>query len=109
MEVTNIRLDKRELERLCRELDMNTDQVLRSIAFQVEGEAKNKAPVDTGALKNSLHTEHKGKNKYLVADAVEYGIYQELGTHKMAAQPFLVPAVESVRKYLADRFKGLFT
>ena len=108
MEVANIRLDTKVLDRLCRELDMNTNQVLRSIAFQVEGEAKNKAPVDLGALKGGIHVEPRGKNKYWVADAVEYGIYQELGTYKMAAQPFMVPAVEKVRKYLADRFKGLF-
>ena len=114
MEVTNIRLDKRELERLCRELDMNTDQVLRSISFQVEGEAKVRAPVDLGALKDSLITEPKGKNKYWVQDGVEYGIYQELGFNhwisgKFIQNAFMVPAVENVRKYLADRFKGLFT
>ena len=108
MQVANIKLDTKVLDRLTRELDMNTNQVLRAISFQVEGGAKTRAPVDTGALKNSIHTEQKGKNKYIVADSVEYGIYQELGTHKMAAQPFMVPAVEAVRKYLADKFKGLF-
>jgi len=33
----------------------------------------------------------------IVADGVNYGIYQELGTSKMGAQPFMSPAVEDVR------------
>ena len=114
MEVAKIRLDTRELDRICRELDMNTDQVLRSISFQVEGEAKDKAPVDLGALKGSIKVEKKGKNKYWVQDGMDYGIYQELGFHhwksgQFIQNAFMVPAVEKVRKYLADRFKGLFT
>jgi len=33
----------------------------------------------------------------VVADGVEYGAYQEFGTSKMAAQPFMRPAIEAVR------------
>ena len=36
----------------------------------------------------------KGK---VVADGVEYGKYQEWGTSRMAAQPFMRPAAEAVR------------
>ena len=74
----------------------------------MEAEAKGRAPVDTGALKGSLHTEKKQAGLYWVADGVEYGIYQELGTSKMASQPFLVPAVEAVRKFISKMFGGLF-
>ena len=108
MNVGGITLDTRRLDEIARSLDMNTDQVLRSLAFQVEAEAKKRAPVDTGALKSSIMTNRKGKGWYWVQDGVEYGIYQELGTHKMRAQPFMVPAVEAVLRFLADRFKGLF-
>ena len=34
---------------------------------------------------------------YYVADRTAYGIYQELGTTKMAAQPHVTPVVESHR------------
>lgn len=37
----------------------------------------------------------------LVADGVEYGIYQELGTSKAPAQPFMTPAVEAMRPRFA--------
>ena len=33
-----------------------------------------------------------------VHDGVEYGIYQELGTSQMGAQPFMRPAVEANRR-----------
>ena len=38
-----------------------------------------------------------GKFTKFVKDGVEYGIYQEMGTSRMSAQPFMVPAVEAVR------------
>ena len=45
----------------------------------------------------------------IVADGVEYGIWQETGTSKMAAQPFMVPAVEAVRPGWEASFKGQLT
>jgi len=49
----------------------------------------------------------KGKKPIrVVADGVEYGLYQELGTTKMDAQPFMVPAVEKVRPGFTEAFKG---
>ena len=104
----DVKLDTRVLDAIAKGLDMNTDKVLQSAAFQVEAEAKVRAPVDTGALKNSIHTERKKAGLYWVADGVLYGIYQELGTSRMSAHPFMVPAVEKVRGYLDDLFRKLF-
>jgi HK97 gp10 family phage protein len=39
---------------------------------------------------------------------VEYGVYQEFGTSKMAAQPFLVPAIEAWAEKFYKAFEGLF-
>jgi HK97 gp10 family phage protein len=64
--------------------------------------------VDTGALKESgwityeegLITVGYGPG---VSGDVDYAIYVELGTYKMAAQPFLVPAfVDACAKIEAD-------
>jgi HK97 gp10 family phage protein len=99
-----VKLDTRALDKLAASLNMETDRVIASAAFQVEAEAKVRAPVDTGALKNSIHTEPKGNKTYWVSDAVEYGIYQEFGTHRMSAHPFMMPAVEKVRKLLDKMF-----
>ena len=45
----------------------------------------------------------------IVADGVEYGLYQERGTVNMPAHPFMVPAVEAVRPGFAAAFKEQLT
>lgn len=53
-----------------------------------------------------LINESKGEIKpMIVADGVEYGIHQELGTVTRAARPCARPAVESVRPEFAAMFK----
>jgi len=106
--VVKIKLDTRILDRMARDLNRNTDRVIATIAHQVEAEAKQLAPVDTGALKSSIHTGRVGVAHYVVADGVEYGIYQELGTSRMAAHPFVIPAVESVGRQIVDRWGPIF-
>ena len=102
MASVEIRLDTRELERIARGLNADVDDVLGILAHQVEGISKALAPVDTGALKNSIGTKRQKQNEWRVHDGVEYGIYQELGTSKMAAQPFMVPAAEKVARDMAS-------
>lgn len=105
MIVTKLTLDTKELDRLASKLGVNTERALAAIAFQVEAEVVNnirvKHIIDTGALHDSIATEKKAQFLYWVADGVEYGIYQELGTSRMSARPFMVPAVESVRRQVA--------
>lgn len=59
----------------------------------VEGAAKAKAPFDTGHLRESITSQADGSHCDIGTN-VEYGIYQEFGTYKMAAHPFLVPALK---------------
>lgn len=99
-----ITLDTKELDRLAQALDANAGRALAALAFQVEGHAKNFAPVDTGALKNSIQAEQRGTLAWWVRDGVEYGIYQEFGTYRMAAQPFMIPALERVQRDLPAVF-----
>lgn len=51
--------------------------------------------VDTGALKSSVVAE-PGDDPWtqIVHDGVEYGVHLEYGTEKMAARPWMLPAVE---------------
>lgn len=67
---------------------------LEAVGLQVEGYAKMKAPVDTGRLRNSItHAVAKDEQAVYVGSDVFYAPYQELGTVKMPAQPYLRPAV----------------
>jgi HK97 gp10 family phage protein len=103
--VVEVKLDTRTLDKWIAMTGQSVDKAMSGIAFQVEGEAKNLAPVATGALKNSLNTQKQSEAHYTVSDGVEYGIYQELGTGKMSAHPFMIPAVEKARKYIKDFVK----
>jgi len=67
----------------------------------VQKTAKEIAPKDTGYLMRSIRRETigKGRNAYgRVWTTTEYAPYQEFGTSKMKAQPFLRPAL-GLHKY----------
>ena len=81
----------------------------------IEKAAKKNAPVKTGNLRARI-----GREAYPdhvdVGTNVEYGVYQEFGTCKMKAHPFLYPALvenedkiieaikDGVRENIAKRF-----
>jgi HK97 gp10 family phage protein len=123
----SITIDTKEVDRLCKVLGTNRDGIVRRMAFQIEGEAKQLAPYDTTAMRNSIYTETSKESGFSVADSnshsknpkvttiqhpkpddgfanvgpsVDYAAFVELGTSRQQAQPFLVPAAESVaQKY----------
>lgn len=78
-------------------------------AYMIEADAKQLAPVDTGALRNSIESEQGEGISAVVHDGVEYGIWQELGTSKMAAQPFMIPALEKNAGAIRDLLARVIT
>ena len=99
--ISGIKLDTTALDKLAANLNTNVSNALASIAEQVKGRAADNAPYDTGALSNSIHSEKQTDMLYIVADQVEYGIWQELGTSKIAAKPFMTPAIEATQRDVA--------
>lgn len=70
-----------------------------------ESYAKRACPVDTGRLRNSItHTVNGGEKAAYIGTNVEYARYVELGTRKMAAQPYLRPAAADH----ASRYRSIF-
>lgn len=96
--ISTVKLDTRELDRIARELNTNTRKVVESLAFEVEARAKEFAPVDTGFLRSSGFTEvqQSGDIVAIVGFEAIYAPFIELGTYKMGAQPFLMPALQTV-------------
>ena len=84
-------------------------RALERIGLAAEGYAKDLCPVDTGNLRNSITHTSDGKAAYIGTN-VEYGKYVELGTVKMAAQPYLRPAAadhgETDRNIVKDELSG---
>lgn len=58
-------------------------KMLKMAALMVESEAKQKAPIDKGVLRNSITNAIEGSegNRFArVGTNIEYGVYQEYGT-----------------------------
>ena len=76
----------------------------------IKKEAKATAPVDKGVLKKSIrskqmkYTENPAVGIYVSGKAF-YWYFIENGTSKMAAAPFLRPAVDSKHEEAVDKFK----
>lgn len=59
--------------------------------------APGKSPaVDTGRLRQSIGVQKVGEGHYRVGTNVEYAPYLEFGTRRMAARPFMRPALEQL-------------
>jgi len=56
--------------------------------------AKQKAPVDTGNLRASINKPPATPSGVEVISPAEYSVYQEMGTYKMAAHPYMRPALD---------------
>lgn len=98
-------------------------KVILETAVKVYANAVSLSPFDTGALRNSimwrtsedeggfneqggaraekrLNTQPDGVEA-VVGTSLDYAVYQEFGTRRMAAQPYLRPAGDAVRGFSA--------
>lgn len=73
----------------------------------VKDEAKTLCPVDTGELRESITAKAEGLRGD-VGTNKEYAAYVELGTYKMKAQPYLVPALETKKEDVINAVKEEF-
>lgn len=86
------KLDKDAL----RKLDIR--EQLHEIGEDAKANAKRMAPVDTGALRNSIDYEVTEDSRLYLYSQVDYGAYVELGTRRSPAQPHLRPGLEQAVK-----------
>ena len=86
------------------------ERIVAKYALLIERDAKGLAPVDTGALRDSITHVLEGMAARVIAgeglpDA--RAIFNEFGTSRMAAQPFMVPALEMHRAAFIAELRGL--
>ena len=80
-------------------------ELMRS-ALAIQAGAKQRAPVDSGRLKNSIATEARdGGMTQVIGTNVEYAPHVEFGTRFMSARPYLFPAFEQERPKLVNRLR----
>lgn len=75
------------------------NQVIKNNAEKGMAIAKQKAPVDTGFLKENIVTEYK-PNEAVIHSRAGYSGYQEFGTRFMNAQPFMRPMMTELQPIL---------
>lgn len=63
------------------------------------------APRDTGNLSDSIAHDNPSSRKFRVFTQTGYGGFVELGTAKMAKQPFLAPAIGATVREFQDGSK----
>lgn len=84
----------------------------QAVAFHLEAKSKNLSPYDTGRLRASITTEVKEaifKTTIKHGSNVEYAIYQEYGTNRMPAHPYLRPPLadtNSIIKQYKETFQS---
>lgn len=90
-----MRREAARLEGLAETLVPRASAVVRKVAFDTEADAKVLAPVDTGNLRNSITTAVTGDGlTAAVVATASYAPFVELGTSRMAPQPFMGPATD---------------
>ena len=89
------------LDKLSGDLAGTIDDVLHKGAFDIEAAGKSiarrKNIIDTGALINSIHVKTQRQLFYVIGPTVHYAIYQEFGTRRFGARPFMRPALNKNR------------
>lgn len=85
------------IPKLVAEVTAKTELIVAKAAMDIQAHAQNRAPVRTGFLKGSIQAKREKPLSWRVDVQADYGIYVELGTSRMAARPYLIPAVEMVR------------
>ena len=108
--VGGISLDTSLLDAMTSEIEEKASGLIEEVGKEVVKDIQNLAPVDTGALRDSYAEESAmtAKLTFTIRDGVPYGIFQELGTSRMAAQPHVVPAMEDAEEEITKAFKELF-
>lgn len=77
---------------------------LPTAGLLLEGAAKNNAPRDLGTLIGSIRSRNDDETA-TVFTPLEYAPYQEYGTRKMRAQPYMRPALDKNRKNIISLYQ----
>lgn len=86
------------------ELDEKLIEGVEEIAEQIAEGARERVPVDSGALRDAIHVDVDGMEVSVVAgdDDAFYGHIVEHGGVHTPAHPFLIPAYEAERPNLEE-------
>ena len=82
-------------------------EIVQSAAEQCAELARGRAPVDTGDLAGSITVVQESDLTQRVEIGEFYAHFLEFGTRKMAAKPFVTPAVEMVKPTFSQEARSV--
>ena len=103
----SVSVDTSKLNKLLGKVPRNKQKAVRSAADYILGESQksNAYKNRTGYLRGSGRVSESYGDFVNVEYTAEYAAYVEMGTRKMAARPFLKPAVEKGSDRLVQLLK----
>lgn len=91
------------LDRIEGALAQALEEALNTASDAIVADAKRRAPVDTGFMRDSTEVETTDDPLKLVLHAnAPYSGFVDMGTVRQAAQPWFTPAVDQGRQTLAE-------
>ena len=75
-------------------VEKDVSKLIKDTLYNIEKDAKQQCPVDTGRLRGSITTNIISTYSGEVGNNVEYAGWVEYGTRYQSAQPYFEPAVE---------------
>jgi HK97 gp10 family phage protein len=96
-------LEENRIPEIIARLEANLENVVDRAGFLFEREAKERARVRTGYMRNAIRwiPDEGDKLKGEVVGGADYTVYNEYGTAFMSAQPMFWPAAEVVQPIFA--------
>jgi HK97 gp10 family phage protein len=101
---TRVLLDN--LDKLLPEVKAAIAPVMQEAAAVGEQVMKANARVDTGEMRDSTYVDVRD-DQIVFGDDSDHALYNELGTSKMSAQPFIVPGAVAGGDYLMQNLSGI--
>lgn len=88
-------------------VETRAKELVKSTAEKVSQIARTKAPIRTGALRDSINIKYDGDLSATIGPSVDYGVYQEFGTAsrgEFGGQPYTI--LPKKGKYLVFTING---
>lgn len=96
--------------RIAGQIDAAVGKAFEETARAAQAEARSRARVDTGAMRDSIEADVSatggGRRRMVLSIGVPYGIYHELGTSRIRAQPMIRPAIDLEAPRLRERIRA---
>jgi len=119
--VIEFRINAKSMEELASQLRVKAsklqdyaDEFVAAALAEAKRVAQTIVPVRTGMLRASIDYEFMGRGRWSFSAGMPYAGFVEYGTSKMAARPYMRPALErfvtivetEMDKYIIDRLVG---